>query len=170
MMTRFRTRILVVAVLLAGTGLPSVGHAGFVNPDADRMFMVLSGAFQSGKHESSIAECRNFLRQFPRHPKGPSVQYIKAEAFFLQKRWPEAAAEYKEFIDGNRGPDSANLVVSARFRLGECHLHLKKYLTALDHFAWVEKSKNDVLGRKPCWDPLIAIWADGKANGRKGIS
>ncbi len=133
------------AVLLAAWGLSGLGQAAFVNPDADRLFTVLSGAFQSGKHESSIAECRNFLRQFPRHPKAPSVQYIKAEAFFLQKRWPEAAAEYKEFIDNNRGPDSANLAVSARFRLGECHLHLKKYLTALDHFAWVEKSKNDVL-------------------------
>jgi TolA-binding protein len=120
-------------------------QAAFVNPDAERLFLLLSGAFQSGKYESSVAESRNFLNQFPRHSKASAAQYIKAESYFLQKRWPEAAAEFKEFIDNNRGPENTNLIVSARLRLGECHFNLKKYLTALDHFAWVEKSKNNVL-------------------------
>ncbi|MBK8575887.1 MAG: tetratricopeptide repeat protein [Elusimicrobia bacterium] len=135
-------RIVSVAVLFfALTG----ARAAFVNPDAERLFVVLSGAFQSGKYESSIAESRNFLNQFPRHSKAAAAQYIKAESYFLQKRWPEAAAEFKEFMANHRASENANLVISARFRIGECHLNLKKYLTALDHFSWVEKSKNNVL-------------------------
>jgi TolA-binding protein len=139
---RFMKRLAAATFLVLGIGIL---HAAFVNPDAERQFLILSGAFQSGKYESSIAECRNFLSQFPRHSKASAAQYIKAESYFLQKRWPEAAAEFKEFIDSNGGAENANLIVSARFRLGECHFNLKKYLTALDHFAWVEKSKNDVL-------------------------
>jgi TolA-binding protein len=145
MMTRFPIRFVAVAVLLSGLGWPAVVRAGFVNPDAERLFVVVSEAFQLGKYESAIAESRNFLRQFPRHQKAASAQYIKAESFYLQKRWPEASAEFKEFIDTNRGSENANLIVSARFRMGECLFNLKKYLAALDHFAWVGKSPNDVL-------------------------
>lgn len=117
-------------------------QAAFVNPDAERLFNVISGGFQSGKYESVIADCRGFLQQFPRDSKAVSAQYLKAESLFRQNRWNDAAAEFKEFIDANDAPANRALVISARLRLGECHFNLKKYLNALDHFAWVEKQKN----------------------------
>ncbi|HNF58452.1 MAG TPA: tetratricopeptide repeat protein, partial [Elusimicrobiota bacterium] len=119
-------------------------RAVMVNPDAERYFAVLSGTFQSGQYESAVAGCDTFLKQFPRDPKAAAVKYLKAESFFRQSRFNEAAGEFKEFI-GAYGSSQENLAISARLRLGECHYNLKKFLTALDHFAWVEKSKNATL-------------------------
>ncbi|MBL0059458.1 MAG: tetratricopeptide repeat protein [Elusimicrobia bacterium] len=164
MMTRTRTpfglrNALVLAAALGGMG---AAQAAFVNPDAERLFVVMSGAFQSGKYETSIAESREFLRQFARHPKAAAAQYVKAESYFLQNRWPEAAAEFKEFIDNNGASENANLIISARLRMGECHFNLKKYLTALDHFAWVEKSKNDSLRAEALLGSAYCLLARGE--------
>lgn len=139
--------------------------AVMVNPDAERYFAVLSGTFQSGQYESTVAGCDTFLKQYPRDPKAAAAKYLKAEAYFRQNRFNEAAGEFKEFI-GSYGSAQENLAVSARLRLGECHYNLKKYLTALDYFAWVEKSKNaslraeSLLGSAHC---LLVRGEHGKA-------
>jgi len=120
-------------------------RAAFDNPDADRLFGVLSGSFQTGKYESTLSVARDFIRQYPRHPKAPSARYLLAESYFLEGRWGEATTAYKDFLSSGPEKEDANLVVSARLRLGECHFNFKKYLPALDHFLWVTQSRNDLL-------------------------
>lgn len=139
-------------------------RAELINPDAERLFAVIAGGFQSGKYESAIADARAFLRQFGRDPKAVSAQYIKAESLFRQNRWNDAAAEFKEFIDANDDPTHRAMVISARLRLGECHFNLKKYLAALDHFGWVEKQKNAVLRAEALKGAAYCYLARGEKN------
>lgn len=130
-----RVPLALLPLLAGGAG------AEMLNPDALRFYEILSGSFQTGKYESVVAEARTFLQQFPRDPKAASAQYLRADALFRQDRFNEAYAEFKNFID-DYGTGNENLVISARLRMGECLFNLKKYLPALDQFAWVERSKN----------------------------
>ena len=66
----FMKRVAAFIVLIFSVG---VARAAFVNPDAERQFVVMAGAFESGKYESAIAESRNFLSQFPRHLPTPAT-------------------------------------------------------------------------------------------------
>ena len=131
---------LLIAVFLAPSSLRSEP----LDPEAEASFTLASGAFQTGRYESALAECRNFLKQFPHHRKAAAVRYIRAESYFVQDRFPEAAGEFQDVVGSAKGAD-ANLSVSARYRLGECHFNLKKYLNALDDFSAVIKSPNSSL-------------------------
>ncbi|MFH1378808.1 MAG: tetratricopeptide repeat protein [bacterium] len=120
-------------------------HCSVDEAEVVQAFSLISGAFQSGKYETVIAECRIFLKQFSRHPKAVNVQYIWADALFMQQKYPDASDMFKRFYMEHNRPLHANLIVSARLRMGECAFNLQKYLNAIDHFEWVAKSKNKVL-------------------------
>lgn len=130
----------------------SLGFLGIRKPyaavdgaEAEQIFSLAAGAFNSGKYESCIAECRIFLQQYPRSRHAVKIKYIRAEALFMQEKFPEAAGAFKKFIIGNNRPANANLIISARYRLGECNFNLGKYLKAIDHFEWAAQSKNATL-------------------------
>lgn len=120
-------------------------HAAVDQAEINQAFALAAGAFNSGRYESAIAECRIFLQQFPRHRKSIKIKYMHAEALFMQKKYPEAAAAFKKFILTNNRAANANLIISARHRLGECNFNLQKYLKAMKHFEWVASAKNSSL-------------------------
>ncbi|MBD3272536.1 MAG: tetratricopeptide repeat protein, partial [Elusimicrobia bacterium] len=113
--------------------------------EVNQAFSLAASAFQSGRYESCLAECRYFLRNFPRHIKAVRVRYMQADALFQQEKYAEAADAFKKFIIENNRPSFRNLIISARLRLGECDFNLQKYLKAIDHFSYVSSQKNDCL-------------------------
>ncbi|HKQ50712.1 MAG TPA: tetratricopeptide repeat protein [Phycisphaerae bacterium] len=70
---------------------------------------------QSAKYEASQERCDEFLKRLASNPRAGAVAFIAAENEFLQKRYAEAAARYRKFLDQFPKDENASL---ARYRLG----------------------------------------------------
>ncbi len=73
---------------------------------------------KAGNHTEAIDGLRAFLRKFPRHDYADNAQYWLGEAFYAQKDYPHALAEFRNVIEtyprGNKVPD-------ALLKVGYCY-------------------------------------------------
>lgn len=73
---------------------------------------------KSGSHDAAVDALRSFLRKFPRHDYADNAQYWLGEAFYAQKDYPHALAEFRNVIEtyprGNKVPD-------ALLKVGYCY-------------------------------------------------
>lgn len=76
---------------------------------------------KSGSHAQAIDGLRAFLRKYPRHDYADNAQYWLGEAFYAQKDYPHALAEFRNVIEtyprGNKVPD-------ALLKVGYCYAAL----------------------------------------------
>ncbi len=73
---------------------------------------------KAGSHAEAIDGLRAFLRKYPRHDYADNAQYWLGEAFYAQKDYPHALAEFRNVIEtyprGNKVPD-------ALLKVGYCY-------------------------------------------------
>ena len=73
---------------------------------------------KAGSHAQAIDGLRAFLRKYPRHDYADNAQYWLGEAFYAQKDYPHALAEFRTVIEtyprGNKVPD-------ALLKVGYCY-------------------------------------------------
>jgi tol-pal system protein YbgF len=73
---------------------------------------------KAGNHTEAIDGLRAFLRKYPRHDYADNAQYWLGEAFYAQKDYPHALAEFRTVIEtyprGNKVPD-------ALLKVGYCY-------------------------------------------------
>lgn len=73
---------------------------------------------KAGNHTEAIEGLRAFLRKYPRHDYADNAQYWLGEAFYAQKDYPHALAEFRNVIEtyprGNKVPD-------ALLKVGYCY-------------------------------------------------
>jgi tol-pal system protein YbgF len=73
---------------------------------------------KAGNHAEAIDGLRAFLRKYPRHDYADNAQYWLGEAFYAQKDYPHALAEFRNVIEtyprGNKVPD-------ALLKVGYCY-------------------------------------------------
>jgi tol-pal system protein YbgF len=76
---------------------------------------------KAGNHAEAIEALRAFLRKYPRHDYADNAQYWLGEAFYAQKDYPHALAEFRTVIEtyprGNKVPD-------ALLKVGYCYAAL----------------------------------------------
>ena len=76
---------------------------------------------KAGNHAEAIDGLRTFLRKYPRHDYADNAQYWLGEAFYAQKDYPHALAEFRNVIEtyprGNKVPD-------ALLKVGYCYAAL----------------------------------------------
>ena len=73
---------------------------------------------KAGKHEEAVTALRTFLKSYPRHDYADNAQYWLGEAYYAQKDYPHALAEFRATIEtyprGNKVPD-------ALLKVGYCY-------------------------------------------------
>jgi tol-pal system protein YbgF len=86
-------------------------------------------ALRARDHAHAIAGFRRFLERWPRHDYADNAQYWLGEAYYDQKDFRTALAEFRAVVqrypDGNKTPD-------ALLKIGFCHLQLGEPAPARD--------------------------------------
>jgi tol-pal system protein YbgF len=81
------------------------------------------------EHAASIAGFERFLELFPEHDYADNAQYWLAEAYYDQRDWKTALAEFRKVVkrypDGNKAPD-------ALLKIGYCYAKLGDLDSARD--------------------------------------
>lgn len=86
--------------------------------DAGESYRAAVELVKAGNHAQAIDGLRAFLRKYPRHDYADNAQYWLGEAFYAQKDYPHALAEFRSVIEtyprGNKVPD-------ALLKVGYCY-------------------------------------------------
>lgn len=86
--------------------------------DAGADYRAAVELVKAGSHTEAIDGLRAFLRKYPRHDYADNAQYWLGEAFYAQKDYPHALAEFRNVIEtyprGNKVPD-------ALLKVGYCY-------------------------------------------------
>jgi tol-pal system protein YbgF len=98
--------------------LPATTRSG---ADAGNDYRSAVELVKSGQHTEGAAALRAFIAKHRRHDFADNAQYWIGEAFYAQKDYPSALAEFRAVIDkyprGNKVPD-------ALLKVGYCYLAL----------------------------------------------
>jgi len=94
--------------------VPSAGNAD----EAGESYRAAVELVKAGSHGPAVDGLRAFLRRYPRHDYADNAQYWLGEAFYAQKDYPHALAEFRTVIEtyprGNKVPD-------ALLKVGYCY-------------------------------------------------
>lgn len=86
--------------------------------DAGESYRAAVELVRAGNQTQAIDGLRAFLRKYPRHDYADNAQYWLGEAFYAQKDYPHALAEFRTVIEtyprGNKVPD-------ALLKVGYCY-------------------------------------------------
>jgi tol-pal system protein YbgF len=89
--------------------------------DAAERYQQAMGRLKAGDHVAAVALLRELIRRHPRHELADNAQYWLGEAFYDQKDYARAIAEFRraasDYPQGNKVPD-------ALLKLGFSHLAL----------------------------------------------
>lgn len=78
-------------------------------------------ALRAGNHSYAVTGFRNFVERFPGHDFADNAQYWLGEAFYDQKRYKSALAEFRKVVDNH---PQGNKVPDALLKLGYCYSQL----------------------------------------------
>jgi tol-pal system protein YbgF len=82
---------------------PRGGGAGAAvparNPDADRMFSAALAKLRAGEGGQAALEFTEFVTQFPNHPQAAAAQNWIGEAYYRQRDYRQATAEFQKTVD-----------------------------------------------------------------------
>jgi tol-pal system protein YbgF len=89
--------------------------------DAGNDYRAAVDRVKTGDHAGGATALRAFLAKYPRHDFADNAQYWLGEAYYAQKDYPNALAEFRNVIEhyprGNKVPD-------ALLKVGYCYLAL----------------------------------------------
>jgi len=69
------------------------------NPDADRMFGAALAKLRAGEGGQAALEFTEFVTQFPNHPQAAAAQNWIGEAYYRQRDYRQAIAEFQKTVD-----------------------------------------------------------------------
>jgi tol-pal system protein YbgF len=87
------------------------------NPEADRMFAAALAKLRAGDEGQAALEFTEFVAQYPTHPQAAVAQNHIGEAFYRQRDYKQAVAEYQKTVDGYT---QAAQVAEALLKIGLC--------------------------------------------------
>ncbi len=92
-------------------------------PEASAEYRTAVDLVKAGRHADAIVALRGFLTRFPQHDYADNAQYWLGEAFYVQKDFRHALAEFRGVIEtyprGNKVPDALLKVGFCYGALGE---------------------------------------------------
>jgi len=107
----------------ARAGKPAPRPAPVVEADPETLYHRHQAALRAGHHAEAIAGFRDFLARFPHHDYADNAQYWLGEAYYDQKQYRQAMAEFrkvvKDYPRGNKVPDALLKVGYCYAALGE---------------------------------------------------
>jgi tol-pal system protein YbgF len=102
------------------------------NVDAERMFAGALARLRAGDDGQAALEFTEFVVQFPTHPQAAAAQNNIGEAFYRQRDYRQAAAEFQKTVDNYTQPAQ---VSDALLKIGLCR-----------------RALGDVAGAREAWE------------------
>jgi tol-pal system protein YbgF len=87
------------------------------NAEADRMFATALAKLRTGDEGQAALEFTEFVAQYPTHPQAAVAQNHIGEAYYRQRDYKQAMAEYQKTVDGYT---QAAQVAEALLKIGLC--------------------------------------------------
>lgn len=100
-------------------GPPATAAAAPVsrNVEADRMFAAALAKLRAGDDGQAALEFTEFVAQYPAHPQAAAAQNHVGEAYYRQREYGQAQAEFQKTVDGYT---QAAQVSEALLKIGLC--------------------------------------------------
>jgi tol-pal system protein YbgF len=87
------------------------------NAEADRLFAAALAKLRAGDDGQAALEFTEFVAQFPSHPQAAAAQNHIGEAYYRQRDYRQAVAEFQKTVDGYT---QAAQVSEALLKIGLC--------------------------------------------------
>ncbi len=113
------------------------------NPDADRMFAAALAKLRAGEDGQAALEFTEFVTQFPNHPQAAAAQNWIGEAFYRQRDYKQAVAEFQKTVDTYT---QTTQVAEALLKIGLC-----------------KRAMGDVAGARAAWEQVIKQYPRSEA-------
>jgi len=91
------------------------------NAEADRMFAAALAKLRGGDEGQAALEFTDFVVQYPAHPQAAAAQNHIGEAYYRQRDYRQAMAEFQKTVDGYT---QAAQVSEALLKIGLCQREL----------------------------------------------
>ncbi len=118
--------------------LPSPASPGPRNVEAERMFAAALAQLRAGNDGQAALEFTEFVTQFPSHPQAAAAQNYIGEAFYRQRDFRQAAAEFQKTVDNYT---QATPVSEALLKIGLC-----------------QRALGDAAAAKAAWEQVIKLF------------
>ncbi|MBI2152562.1 MAG: tol-pal system protein YbgF [Candidatus Rokubacteria bacterium] len=120
---------------------PSPSAAG--SGPAEQLYATALASFRAREHGQAVLEFTDFITRYPQHPLVANAQFWIAEAYYLQRDYRQALAEYEKVAERNSKSSKAP---DALLKIGLC-------LRAL----------NDPARARETWQQLVQVYPDSDA-------
>jgi tol-pal system protein YbgF len=117
---------------------PSPASPGPRNVEAERMFAAALAQLRAGNDGQAALEFTEFVTQFPSHPQAAAAQNYIGEAFYRQRDFRQAAAEFQKTVDNYT---QATPVSEALLKIGLC-----------------QRALGDAAAAKAAWEQVIKLF------------
>lgn len=114
---------------------PAPVSPGPRNVEAERMFAAALTQLRSGNDGQAAVEFTEFVTQHPSHPQAAAAQNYIGEAFYRQRDFRQAAAEFQKTVDNYT---QATAVSEALLKIGLC-----------------QRALGDAAAAKAAWEQVI---------------
>ena len=121
-----------------GAPPPSPAPPGPRNVEAERMFAAALAQVRSGNDGQAALEFTEFVTQFPSHPQAAAAQNHIGEAFYRQRDFRQAAAEFQKTVDNYT---QTTPVSEALLKIGLC-----------------QRALGDAAAAKAAWEQVIKLF------------
>ena len=117
---------------------PSPASPGPRNVEAERMFAAALAQLRAGNDGQAALEFTEFVTQFPSHPQAAAAQNYIGEAFYRQRDFRQAGAEFQKTVDNYT---QATPVSEALLKIGLC-----------------QRALGDAAAAKAAWEQVIKLF------------
>jgi tol-pal system protein YbgF len=105
------------AATTPAAGVPAAAVPPSRNAEADRIFAAALAKLRAGDDGQAALEFTEFVVQYPTHPQAGSAQNHIGEAYYRQRDYRQAMAEFQKTVDGYT---QAAQVSEALLKIGLC--------------------------------------------------
>jgi len=109
------------AATAPAAGAPAAAAPPSRNAEADRIFAAALARLRAGDDGQAALEFTGFVAQFPSHPQAAAAQNHIGEAYYRQRDYRQALAEFQKTVDGYT---QAAQVSEALLKIGLCQRSL----------------------------------------------
>ncbi len=110
---------------------------------AEQLYAAALASFRAREHGQAVLEFTDFIARYPRHPLVPNAQFWIAEAYYLQRDYRQALAEYEKVTAMN---GKAGKAPDALLKIGLCF-----------------RALNEPNRAREIWQQLLQAYPDSEA-------
>lgn len=109
----------------------------------DQLYSAALASFRAREHGQAVLEFTDFIARHPQHPLAANAQFWIAEAYYLQRDYRQAIAEYEKVAEKSA---KSGKVPDALLKIGLCF-----------------RALNDPARAREAWQQLVQAYPDSEA-------